>query len=339
MPLTINECLYLIETYGPIMKLHPNEKYLMDDPEAFLDAGLTALSRALAYNTGENDYDTFKIQDQSDVPIPYTGAFTDLWHAAQNDPRRTNPAFRYWMTVNDAQKPGNQSRAIAQVRVNETDTYVDLEFWFFYPFNGPGKFRVTVGSIFTDYVEMDTCGRHYGDWEHVTVRLVPAPTMPSAKVQSVYLSRHTDSIWITDLTQLQFKGVHPVVYVARDSHAHYPTANPHIYYLRPWSYDFKIGTAAVDLYDMTADGGTVFDASQRNNYQMIRLEHGGVVDPAVSLPAWYYFGPGQGESDDTARWGQYEKLSYSYDITVVGTVYTYTQVGSGPHGPGQHGPD
>lgn len=327
MGISPNDAERLIQAFGPIMKLHPQEIYLMDDPDAFLNSGLAAMSRALVYN--EDDYDTLSIQWQSNFPIPSLAAFPALWQDARdNDPNKSTPPYRYWITVNDVQKPGNQSRAKAQVKVNQTDAHIDLEFWFFYPFNGPGKFRVTVGNVFTDYVQMQTCGRHYSDWEHVTVRLTPAPGTPQGwSVQSVYLSRHSFSVWISDLTKLQFSGTHPVIYVARDSHAHYPAANDHLYYLRPLSVNIAVGTVAVDLYDTTADGGITFDTSQANNHRLIILNN----DTTISKPLWYDF---------DRRWGQYEKLSYPYQIPVAGvTLKTYTEVGSGPVGPSKHTTD
>ena len=84
------------------------------------------------------------------------------------------------------------------------DGGINLQYWFFYPYND--------GPIFFD---------HDSDWEHVTVRL-------DAKRRPVgaYLARHEDDhpgpFW--SWGRLRREGEHPVVLSARGSHATY--ANP-----------------------------------------------------------------------------------------------------------------
>jgi hypothetical protein len=90
--------------------------------------------------------------------------------------------------------------------------------------------------------------------------------------------------------------------------------------MRPWSKSFGVGTAAVDLYDLTADGGIEFDAS--THYAVMSSDF---ADHEVMLPAWSSF---------DGRWGQYERLKFSYDLKVY--TYDFKEVGSGPTGPLQH---
>jgi len=304
----------LIQTFGPIMRLHPTERYLMDDPGYILNSGKVALQWGLVHH--ENDYDKFSLEGVRTAPLASEAALPDAWRQSARDPRAGHPEFRRWLRIDDSLLPGNQSRAKALVSVVEPPDHacLDLQFWFFYPFNGPGKFHVTFGKVVSDHVKMDTVGRHYGDWEHVTLRLVPAaaPANPPWRLADVYLSRHSISKWIGNLSALHFSGRHPIIYIARDSHAHYPAAGTQ-YYRRIASKDLLIGTLNVDLEDWTGDG-PVFDTSQPGHYRM--LSNG---DP------WY--------SLDMA-WGQFEKLLFSY-----GRLYTYTEVGSGPASPGFHGPD
>jgi hypothetical protein len=323
---TLDEVRAVIQKFGPILRLHSQEKYLLDEPEAFLAAGLCSLNAGLI--TAESDYDNFQQQITYKKPVTSGQSLLD---AVENAKAQTNAgasSFRYWLNIDDTLKPGNVSRAKAQVSVKKSinDNVLDLQFWFFYGFNGPGKFRIVAGNIFTDYREMDTAGRHYGDWEHVTIRV--ARTGDGWGLRNVYLSRHAFTIWVNDLSKLQFSGTKPIVYAGRDSHAHYETAGMH-FYLRPWSVDFKIGTAAVDLYDLTDDGGISFDTSDPNKYAIFASDF---PEHNVTRPAWAQF---------TARWGQYEKLMYPYDLTVSGQhLYTYTfkEVECGPTGPLQHVP-
>lgn len=312
----------LIQTFGPVMKLHSTERYLMDDPDYILDSGKTALEWGLVHHA--QTYETFAIEGVRRASIASEAALAGAWRQAQSDPRAYSPDFRCWLHIGDSLLAGDQSRAKALVSVIEAPdrTHVDLQFWFFYPFNGPGKFHLTIGKVVDDRVKMNTCGRHYGDWEHVTLRLVRAHAADTDawRLQDVYLSRHSISQWLGGVSGLRFTGRHPIVYIARDSHAHYPSAGTH-YYRRAWQKNFWLGSAAVDLEDWT-DDGPVFDTSQPGHYRIISTN---IANWRLTPPAWYAF---------AAPWGQYEKLKFSY-----GHIYTYKEIGGGPRGPAFHGAD
>jgi len=316
------EAEQLIQSFGPVMKLHSTERYLMDDPDYLLNSGKTALQCGFVHHP--DTYDAFSIEGVHTAAIASASALPGLWLQAQRDPLATRPDFHCWLHIGDSALSGSQSRAKALVSVLEAvdDTYVDLQFWFFYPFNGPGKFHVTIGRVVDDHVRVDTCGRHYGDWEHVTLRLVRAAGQSGLawRLQDVYLSRHAFSKWLGGVSTLRFSGRHPIVYVARDSHAHYPSAGVH-YYRRVWCKNFGIGSAAVDLEDWS-NNGPMFDASQPGHYRII---FSNIASWRLAPPDWYAF---------AAPWGQYEKLKFSY-----GHIYTYKEVGSGPRGPAFHGVD
>jgi hypothetical protein len=312
----------LIQAFGPVMKLHSAERYLMDDPDYILDSGKTALQWGLVHNA--DTYGTFSFEGLRTAPIVSDSALTGVWEQVQRDPRARKADFRCWLHIDDSLLAGNQARAKAFVAVLEAPdrTYLDLQFWFFYPFNGPGKFHVTIGKVVDDHVKMNTCGRHYGDWEHVTLRLArsaEATDLPW-RLEDVYLSRHSISKWLGGVSALRFSGRHPIIYIARDSHAHYNSAGTQ-YYRRVWYKNFGICTATVDLEDST-DDGPVFDTFQPGHYRIISA---GTLGWQVSAPPWYSF---------AEPWGQFEKLMYSY-----GHIYTYKEVGGGPRGPAFHGAD
>ena len=325
-PITLAEVNAIVAKYGPMMRLHPAEKYMMDDPERMLGLGKCSLDSGLVQN--ETDYDSFALTMLSSTPIVAPMTLMKALAAAKQSPHAKDPGFRTWLHINDLLKPGDMTRARAQVCVHQglDNDEVNIQFWFFYDFNGPGKFNVSAGAFLNDNVEMDTAGRHYGDWEHVTLRCVRAGGQWA--LHSVYLSRHTFTIWVSDLTQLQFVGTHPVIYVGRDSHAHYPTADKHVYET-PWHMNFGAFTASVNLYDLTADGGVQFDTSLPGHHILIQSDF---AAHKIAPPAWTGF---------PAPWGQYEKLIYSYDLKQAGvTFYTYNfkEVEDGPSGPLQHVP-
>lgn len=84
------------------------------------------------------------------------------------------------------------------------DGGINLQYWFYYPFND--------GPLFFD---------HESDWEHITVRLDER-----GEPLGAYLARHEDNdpgpyfAW----SRLQREGDHPVVLSARGSHATYANA-------------------------------------------------------------------------------------------------------------------
>ena len=248
---------------------------------------------------------------------------------AKTDEKAGDAGFRYWLNIADELKPGNQARAKSSVIVTHLDSLhgdgrelIQLQFWFFYAFNGPGKFHLRVGEVFSQDVEMDTAGRHYGDWEHVTLELKPAGQ--DWQLSRVYLSRHDLTVWITHLSLLQFEGEHPKIYVARDSHAHYERPGKHNY-KRVAHESFFIGHLDVDLYDLTNDGYR-FETAKPSNYVIISSDYD---EHHVRAPAWTNF---------EKRWGQYERLVYTYEVPVFGIdAYTFKSVESGPLGPKQHG--
>jgi hypothetical protein len=106
------------------------------------------------------------------------------------------------------------------VKVVDYGTYVDIKYFMFYTWNGFQAFRVGVLSGFstTPYnFDWAQFALHYGDWEHVTVRL----SEDLSTVQGVFFSEHHDSAWVTNPT---FSGTHPIVYAGWNSHANYPTS-------------------------------------------------------------------------------------------------------------------
>jgi len=312
----------LIQTFGPVMRLHPTEQYVMDDPSYLLNSSKTMLEWGLVHH--EEDYDRFSLEGVQRAPVASEAALAGVLEKARQDPRAAQRDFRCWLRIDKSLLAGSQSRAKALVSVWQAPdgARLDLQFWFFDPFNGPGKFRVSYGKVYRDHAVLDTCGRHYGDWEHVTLRLariVGGSPLPW-RLEDVYLSRHSISKWMGGLAGLRFSGRHPVIYIARDSHAHYASAGTH-YYRRVWSKDFWIGTTAVDLEDWTGDGRQI-DTFEPGQYRIISSN---IPGWKITPPAWYGCG---------MAWGQYEKLIYSYRH-----IYTYKEIGGGPSGPAQHGAD
>jgi len=106
------------------------------------------------------------------------------------------------------------------VKVLDFGTYVDIKYFFFYTWNGFQAFRVGIlqGLTTNPYnFDWSQFALHYGDWEHVTVRL----SEDLSTVKGVFFSEHHDSAWVTNPS---FSGTHPLVYAGWNSHANYPTS-------------------------------------------------------------------------------------------------------------------
>ncbi|WP_338525216.1 Vps62-related protein [Pseudomonas batumici] len=328
--ITVEEVNAIIQQYGPVFKFHPDEMYLPDAPVPFLAAGACTLGWGLI--TGEDDYDAFKEQGLGLVGLLSQDALAAAVAKAKADPNANkSDSFRYWLNIHDSLKGGNLDRAAAQVCVKRgvTDDVVNIQFWMFYGYNGPGKIHITFGNIINQIVFLKESGIHYGDWEHVTLVCGRDASAPAGwKIKKVYLSRHDLTIWVQDPSTLSYQGTHPIIYVAKDSHAHYESAGTHNY-KRIAHKDYFVGHLDVDLFDMAADQGRQFDVSAAGHADIVFSDY---PEHGVTPPAWWSF---------DARWGQYTKEfdDVKVAIPVYGDYsYPYKSVESGPKGPVGHVP-
>jgi hypothetical protein len=308
----------LIQQYGPILYLHPDEEYYLDDPEWVLDQGV---SLAWAIVENEWDYDTHAELYPGSKNTCSRGLMHDVEYVLNNvrpnPPYNDSPSFRYWLHIPYALCAGDLSWAKAIVRVVQYTVLTEIQFWFFYPCNGPGRVTICASSGDCDDLHLDTNGRHYGDWENVTLRFLNT----HEELVSVYMSAHEGGYWFyrPDFgVRLQFEDAHPVVYAAKYSHAHYATVGKQ-YYKRLWQMDYWAGTASVDLFDLTS-AGLRFDTSSSDSHRVVSSDAYHVYEPR-----WLGF---------VERWGQYEQLSTTFWLPPIpAPVYTYEEVGAGPKGP------
>ncbi|MBN1422177.1 MAG: Vps62-related protein [Planctomycetes bacterium] len=317
----------LVERYGPVLLFHPWEEHFPDDVEYVLDHGV---SLAWGVVHDETDYGAFRVEEPDSVPTSGATLMGDVRHVEEYvRPYVSDPAsFKYWLHIEDGLKPGDRARGESLIRLLPVNwLFTEIQFWSFYPFNGPGRAEFCAWSACcTDY-QLKEVGRHFGDWEHVSLLIENA----TRELTAVYMSRHGSGQWFSRSggawsSGLRFSGTHPIVYSAYDSHAHYPDAGRHDYE-RIFEYDWEIGTTSVDLYD-TTESGESFETFQPGSYRVISSALPGYE---VTEPEWLAF---------RGRWGQYERLSDtanlpSCNVKVIPIpVYTYEEVGCGPSGPG-----
>lgn len=314
----------LIETYGPIIYFHPDEQYFLDMPEAVLDADAT-LVWGLVEN--ENNYQTVQQTILGSTVTSTDSLLADVAMARQ-DPQASDPRFRYWLEIDESLRAGHLQRAKTYVRVLPIgDLQLDLQFWFFSPYNGPVKGKATLSPELQPptYYFPDTVGRHTGDWEFVALRFARGGSGQGWSLERLFLSQHGGGEWIDAASgAIAFAGTHPVIYAAKDSHAHYATVGEHPFQ-RVLIQSLGPVTLTVDLIDLT-DAGAAFHAYKPGNYRIVSSALPGVK--AAGARDWLEY---------AGRWGEYEKLLFIGTITVFGQTqsFPFAEVGSGPTGPAQ----
>lgn len=84
------------------------------------------------------------------------------------------------------------AKVYVNVKIYPEESYVDIQYWFLYAFNGPGTVFIEpkIGPSIERVIE--PCGQHEGDWEHITVRI----SLDDKQLQQVYLSQHDGGQWI-----------------------------------------------------------------------------------------------------------------------------------------------
>ncbi len=319
-PLNAAQIDTLIQENGPVVYFHPNEEYFLDDPEYILD-NAASLGWGLLNNYCADCYDTFNITYEGSMETSSATLMLDVDRVLESikpyPPYYTSSNFDYWLNINDADINGDPAgtRSKALVRAIPWNTFfTDLQFWFYYPFNGPGRFFIEVYTMGFDHVQMDEPGRHYGDWESVTLRFENS----TSKLVAAYMSQHAWGQWLKPV-ELQYFGAgnkHPVVYSAKYSHANYPSAG-NKYYTRV--YDDWMGPlyVTVDLYD-EAGAGTAFEAYLPGNYEVLDYF-------SFPVPDWLLYKAG--------KWGQYVKNEFTYKALGLIDAYTFEEVSGAPAGP------
>lgn len=190
-PPTLAELEQMIEQVGPRYVLHAEESFCPSSVEWFL-------ARARLHRSG--GHSTF----------PATGKL----------PSGGSDDGTYWLVIPDEHRGGDLTSAVAYVNAKYYTYYIDLQFWFFYPHNGPGKgyldFQSVAGTTDSDTIPLEPMGQHGGDWEHCTVRLELAPRT----VLGVYMAAHSGGEWVQPGKYTEEQG-RPVVYSSRNGHGAY----------------------------------------------------------------------------------------------------------------------
>lgn len=123
----------------------------------------------------------------------------------------SNSSNKFRMEHKRYLRDGNPNDAKIYVYFKNSGSYLHIQYWVFYPFNGGGA------------------GWHEGDWEHITVAL-----NPDLSINAINFQEHGDSRWKKP-DQISYVGSHPVAFSAKERHAFYNERGSHP--LQPYVWD------------------------------------------------------------------------------------------------------
>jgi hypothetical protein len=236
----------LIETFGPVVFLYPGEAYQMASVDWLLD-GSTLLANASGFQQAVTADD-----------------LDEQWTAAG-----CSGAVDCWLAASPPKKPGNLPGATAYVHVYHPSgvaDVVDLQFWFFYAYNGPGTMYSRIGNLWDRTSLIAPIGEHWGDWESVTMRF-DAALQPT----SLFLSQHGSYPGVP-VSRFEIAGAfgpsHVKTYASLNGHANYfqPGDNAH----RQAHVNLGLGHLDVDLYNRCSSGGPVF--ATESSYRIVAFD-------------------------------------------------------------------
>jgi hypothetical protein len=325
-----NVTLTTIQTYAPIVYLNAYENNRPEDVLNFFSQSslvnsngtviaATVTPAILAANTASTNY-----------MVPANG----IYPSATND-------FESGVTATASSTSGlGQVSAPVYVKVLDFGTYVDIKYFYFYTWNGFEPFRAgIISGLTTKAYNFDWAqfALHYGDWEHVTVRL----SEDLSTVQGVFFSEHHGSAWVTSPTM---SGTHVIDYAGWNSHANYPTAEVQ-------EEDTILNSPGVipvswlKVVDITTNSGTFATYHTPSNFYANGLlwtpSSYVLLDSDPVAAQWLAFsgqwGPSVTETIDEPpsglpSGGRSELLTLAQAGSTLGLLSSYTSE-SGPNGP------
>jgi hypothetical protein len=172
--------------------------------------------------------------------------------------------------------------------------FVDLVYFFYYPYNRGKEFLDTIW------------GNHVSDWEHITIRLyIEDGTL---EPYEVHLSQHSGGQNLKWQDIEKTTDGHPVIYAAVGSHANYANVGGHHYEnIRDPLFGWIV---LAELWDYTNDGSCRDFKEHLEMYDYVNRHGLG----GSAWPLWMsvnYSDPGQGDpsvpgNGPIYRWGNYE---------------------------------
>ncbi|KAI3935958.1 hypothetical protein MKX01_021909 [Papaver californicum] len=239
----------IIQTYSPLIYLHPDEPFLPSSVSWFFNNG------ALLYKQGEKS---------NPVRIDSTGS--NLPQGGSNDDM-------YWLDLpvdgaaKGKVKKGDlqSSNAYFHVKPMLGATFTDISIWIFYPFNGPARAKVEFINI-----PLGKIGEHVGDWEHMTLRV----SNFNGELWRVYYSEHSGGTWL-NASEVEFVS-------GKNNVVAYSSLHGHAFYAKPGLV--LQGNNDIGIYNDTSKSKIMMDTGVR--YELVSAEYLGSI---VVEPTWLNF--------------------------------------------------
>ncbi len=214
--------LALAQRYAPVLYFHPEEIFCPQPVDVIVRQARLRRMRRLWFDT--NVLLHLDIADFLSLSVDQQ-YFLDVWYGTDGSSAYTNYSAHqsYYRSVLSPEAGGPPVTAYARV-VREGD-HITIQYWLFYFYN-------------------DWFNKHEGDWEMVQVMLTA-----DGEAEWVVLSQHhggTRRPWAGTPVEEE---THPVVYVARGSHANYFVGDE----VYPNGKD--VGRVRVEVLDRTGRAG------------------------------------------------------------------------------------
>lgn len=197
----------IIELYRPQIRLHHNEQYYPVTIDFALSACELWHKDTLILKAGHVNQKSLTDKSSNKTDLTNTTINKDYYlkiidHKKLIGEPYKLPNIPIYATVSEIQytDPTGQKRV-----------YWDIAYHVLYLYNGP---ITLLGSE----------GVHYWDNEMAIIRIDPSKAPHIDAIQYIFLSQHSAGAWLKP-NNFQFDGTHPIVYSARNSHAHYSTAS------------------------------------------------------------------------------------------------------------------
>lgn len=245
--------LILAQRYAPEVRLSKYEKYFPCDIEWYMSkCELVYPEKNLIISpvTNEDIYQN-KLYRTNESPDP-TNAYFQIADEIVQYGRVDNIEY----SDDLGNFGGVLNNVPVYVNIREDDNIIDLQYYFFYGYNG-----AIIESL-------PTFGVHEADWEHITVRL--DKNNLNAILMAYYASHGREGRWRTPLEFACNENGHPIVYSSKLLHASYSTAGR----------QYRIGFGLIDDY---TDDGFLWKTWEN----VILLPHS--IDECNSNMYWVFF--------------------------------------------------